>query len=68
MENKYKFYTAFKENDGQLNEVELGNTLGLNEDETATIIAQLLAENKLEYTENKFSNYSVMRKVKKKYK
>ena len=67
MENKDRFHNAFKENDGRLNETELGYILGLNEEETAEIIAQLLSENKIEYTEHNASNYNIKRKMKKKY-
>lgn len=57
MENKTKYYTAFLENRGQLNEIDLGEEMGLNEDETRKIIVQLLFEHKIEYVENRDCNY-----------
>ncbi len=66
MENKDKYYSLLKENNGQLNEIDLGEKIGLNENETRKIIAQLLSEHKLEYVENKFCNYSIMKTSKRK--
>lgn len=59
MENKEKYYKAFIENDGQLNEIDLGEKIGFDEDETNKIIVQLLSEHKIEYTENRACNYSL---------
>ncbi|UQA77300.1 hypothetical protein K2F45_10095 [Sphingobacterium siyangense] len=66
MENKEKYYIALIENDGQLNEIDLGKKIGLNEDETNEIIVQLLAEYKIEYAEKRACNYSLMKRVRKK--
>ncbi len=66
MENKEKYYKALIENDGQLNEIDLGEKIGLNEDETNEIIVQLLSEYKIVYAENRSCNYSPMNRVKKK--
>lgn len=44
MENKTRYYQAFLENRGQLNEIEVGEEIGLDEDETRKIIVQLLSE------------------------
>ncbi|APU96874.1 hypothetical protein BV902_11395 [Sphingobacterium sp. B29] len=66
MENKEKYYIALIENDGQLNEIDLGKKIGLNEDETNEIIVQLLAEHKIEYAEKRACNYSLMKRVRKK--
>ncbi len=57
MENKEKYYKAFLENRGQLNEIDLGEGLGLQEDETREIIVQLLFEHKIEYVEHSACNY-----------
>jgi len=57
MENKEKYYKAFLENRGQLNEIDLGEWLGLQEDETREIIVQLLFEYKIEYVEHRVCNY-----------
>lgn len=64
MENKEKYYTLLKNNNGLLNETELGEQIGLNEDETQQLLAQLLSEHKIEYSINKASNYTVLRKGK----
>ena len=50
MENKDKYYWALIDNDGQLNEIDLGEKIGLNENETNEISVQLLSEYKIEYT------------------
>ena len=66
MKNKEKYYRAIIENDDQLNEIDLGTSVGLNEDETTKIIAQLLSEYKIEYVDNRVCKYSPMKRVKKK--
>lgn len=66
MENKEKYYLVFAENNGQLNEIDLGESLGLTEDETREIIAQLLSEHRLQHRRNKASNYSLMTRRNKK--
>lgn len=68
MENKERYYNAFIENNGQLNEIDLGDKFGLDENETREIIVQLLSEHKIEYTENRACNYSLMKTVKRKNK
>lgn len=62
MENKDRYYNVLKEDNGQLNEIDLGEKIGLNEDETREIIAQLLSEHKIEYEGNRACNYSVFKK------
>lgn len=64
MKNKEKYYKALIENDGQLNEIDLGERIGLSEDETNEIIVQLLSEYKIEYVENRVCNYSPMKRIK----
>ncbi len=61
MEKKEKYYRALIENNGQLNEIDLGEKIGLNEDETREIIVNLLSEHKIEYAENRACNYSLMK-------
>ncbi|MFC3197055.1 hypothetical protein ACFOET_05470 [Parapedobacter deserti] len=63
MENKEKYYNALIGNDGQLNEIDLGEKIGLNEDETRTIIVRLLSEHKIEHAENRACNYSPKKKL-----
>ena len=64
MENKEKYYTLLRANNGQLNEIDLGAKIGLNENETQAIISQLLSEYRIAYLENKACNYSVFKKRK----
>ncbi len=66
MENKEKYYKALIENKGQLNEIDLGEKIGLDEDETREIIVQLLSEHKIEYTENRSCNYRLNKTTKRK--
>lgn len=66
MENKERYLKALIENNGKLNETDLGEKFGLGENETAEIIAQLLSEHKIEYVMNRVCNYSVMGNYKKK--
>ncbi len=60
MENKEKYYNALVRNNGRLNEIELGETLWLKEDETMEIIARLLTEHRIAYRANNACNYSIM--------
>ncbi|MGY6743133.1 MAG: hypothetical protein ACXIUQ_10385 [Cecembia sp.] len=62
MENKNRFYSLLKEDNGQQNEIDLGEKIGLNEEETIKIISQLLSEHKIEYKVNRACNYRVMKK------
>ena len=49
MENKERYYKALIKNDGRLNEIDLGEKIYLDENETREIISQLLSEHKIEY-------------------
>jgi hypothetical protein len=62
MKNKEKYYKALIENRGQLNEIELGEQLGLHEAETNEIITQLLSEYRIEYAINRRCNYSLTKR------
>lgn len=68
MENKERYYKALKENKGHLNEIDLGEKFGLDENETREIIAQLLAEHKIEFTGNESCQYSIKKTSKRKSK
>nr|WP_315171387.1 hypothetical protein [uncultured Flavobacterium sp.] len=57
MKIKEIYYKALIENNGQLNEIDLGEKFGLNEEETREIIVQLLSEHKIEYVEYRSCNY-----------
>ncbi|TYR35830.1 hypothetical protein FXV77_12200 [Sphingobacterium phlebotomi] len=63
MENKERYHSALVENDSQLNEIDLGEKMGLSEEETTRIIAQLLSEYKIEYVENRACNYRSAKKL-----
>lgn len=68
MKNKEIYLKALIENKGKLNETDLGQKIGLNDNETQEIIVQLLSEYKIEYVQNKNCNYSIMRAIKRKNK
>lgn len=61
MENKERYYSALNENNGRLNEIDLGETLGFEDDVTMKIITQLLSEHRIEYYENGNCNYRTMK-------
>lgn len=62
MSNKDHFLKALKNNDGQLNELALGEQLGLDENKTQQIISQLLAEFKIEYVTHRACNYKSLKR------
>ncbi|CAG2534676.1 hypothetical protein MAR621_00498 [Maribacter dokdonensis] len=59
MENKDRYLKALIENRGQLNEIDLGEKIQLEEEETREIIAQLLYEHRVIYQENVCCAYNV---------
>ena len=59
MENKDRYLKALIENRGQLNEIDLGEKIQLEEEETREIIAQLLSEHRVIYQENGYCAYKV---------
>lgn len=61
MEAKEAFYQLLRANNGQLNESDLGEQMGLTEDETQLIISVLLSENKIEFKNNRACSYSVLK-------
>lgn len=61
MENKDSYFNALIENSGRLNEIDLGEKIGLEEDETREIIVQLLAEYKIEYVDHATCKYVPLR-------
>ena len=61
MNIKEAYYDLLKTNNGRLNEIELGEKLGLNETETQRIIVQRLTEYKIEYKQNKACDYSLFK-------
>ncbi len=46
---KQKYLAALQANNGQLDEITLGVKLGFSEEQTNQIIADLLADNKIEF-------------------
>jgi len=57
MKNKEKYYKALVENNGALNEIDLGEKMGLDSETVSRIISQLMSEYKIEYVQNNASNY-----------
>lgn len=68
MENKNRYYLLLKKDNGQHNEIELGEKLGLDEHETSVIISQLLLEHRIQYEVNRFCKYKIMGRSKHKSK
>ena len=68
MEDKGRYFKALVEDNGTLNEIDLGEKIGLNEGETRKVIVQLLSEHKIEYVENGYCNYRPNKTVKRKNK
>lgn len=61
MENKERYYKALIDNKGRLNEIDLGEMIGIDEGETRQIIVQLLSEHKIENSEYQTCNYIVIK-------
>lgn len=61
MNIKEEYYNLLKANNGCLSEIELGEKLGLNENETQRIISQLLSEYIIEHKTNKACDYSLFK-------
>jgi hypothetical protein len=66
MEIKEMYFKVLRENNGQLNEIDLGKMIGLNEEETREVIAQLLSEHRIKYAENRSCNYRLNKARKRK--
>lgn len=66
MKNKEKYNKALIDDNGKLNEIDLGNKIGLTQRETHEIITQLLSEYKIEDIENRACNYSPTKRAKRK--
>lgn len=63
MKNKERYYKAFIENDGKLNEIDLGEKIFLNEDETRKIISQLISEHKITYKDHRACSYKLIKNI-----
>lgn len=64
MNLKENYYQLLKSNKGRSNEIELGEQLGIDENETQEVISLLLSEHKIRYEPNKTSHYSIMKTTK----
>lgn len=62
MQSKNLYFILLKEDDGRLNEIDLGEKIGLNKNDTNRIISQLLMEHKIKYERNRACNYKILRK------
>jgi len=62
MDNKEKYFQALKADNGHLNEIDLGESINIDEDSTRKIISRLLSEHKIEYAVNRACNYSIKSK------
>tara|TARA_R110002051_G_scaffold171982_3_gene242444 strand:- start:39857 stop:40054 length:198 start_codon:yes stop_codon:yes gene_type:complete len=62
MESKDRYFKALIENQGELNEIDLGEKIQLDENETREIISQLLSEYRIRYVENSFCKYHIINK------
>lgn len=61
--NKLKYYEALKLDNGCLDEIELGEQLGIDEARTRELIAILLSEYKIMYASNGYCNYRIFSKA-----
>ena len=66
MENKDRYFDALSKGNGSMNEIDIGEKLGLDDVETHAIIAQLLSEHKIDFTVHGACNYRVSKKMKRK--
>ncbi|WP_405411575.1 hypothetical protein [Maribacter sp. Asnod1-A12] len=67
MENKERYFKALIENQGQLNALDLGEKIQLDEKETREIITQLLSEHRIKYDKHSICNYRVINKRNRSY-
>ncbi|MEL6559280.1 MAG: hypothetical protein AAFQ94_13910 [Bacteroidota bacterium] len=65
MESKNKYHIALQNNNGRLNEIELGEKIGLDEEATNRVITQLLAEHKIEFIAERNCSYRPKKKERK---
>jgi len=62
MNNKERYFQAMKVNNGQLDEIDLGESLNIDEESTRKIISLLLSEHRIEYVTNRACNYRIKSK------
>ncbi|WP_339925034.1 hypothetical protein [uncultured Cyclobacterium sp.] len=61
MKNKAHYFKALKQSKGRINEIDLGEQIGLEEEETRKILVMLLSENKIKYERQGICSYSPMK-------
>lgn len=66
MNNKELYYQAMKADNGCHDEIDLGESINIDEESTRKIISMLLSEHKIEYVTNGACNYRIRRKNNKK--
>lgn len=62
MNTKEHYLLALRQSAGRANEIGIGERIGLSEEETEIIIAQLLAEHRVEYVANGICQYKPVKK------
>lgn len=62
MDNKEKYFQALKADKGHLDEIDLGESVNIDEESTRKIISLLLSEYKIEYAVNGACNYRIKSK------
>ena len=62
MDNKEKYIQALKSDNGHLDEIDLGESINIDEDSTRKIISMLLSEHRIEYVVNGACNYRIKSK------
>jgi len=62
MDNKEKYFQALKADNGHLDEIDLGESVNIDEESTRKIISLLLSEHKIEYVVNGACNYRFISK------
>ncbi|MGB0871107.1 MAG: hypothetical protein ACPGSD_16075 [Flavobacteriales bacterium] len=62
MKNKERYMNALIKNNGKLNEIDLGEKLFIDANDTMEIISQLLSEYKIVYETYGVCNYKVIKK------
>ncbi|WP_299533087.1 hypothetical protein [Ulvibacterium sp.] len=63
MMDQLKYYEALKLDNGRLDEIELGERLGISETRTRELIAILLSEYRIMYASNGYCNYRIFSKA-----
>lgn len=62
MDNKEKYIQALKSDNGHFDEIDLGETINIDEDSTRKIISLLLSEHRIEFVANGACNYRIKSK------